>query len=224
MAQLVAENIRHEFPTRAEPLVVLRDVSLSLNAGESVSIVGPSGCGKSTLLHILGTLERPTSGTVKLDGQDPFELNAKRLAQFRNERIGFVFQDHHLLPQLSALENVLLPGLAKGSTTAAQSTRAFKLLDRVGLSDRKDHRPTEMSGGERQRVAIARALLMEPLLLLTDEPTGNLDQTTATEIADLLLEIAKSDDRAAMLVLVTHSPELAQRLDKQVTLTNGALV
>lgn len=224
MAILVAENIRHEFPTRAEPLVVLNDTSLNLNSGDSLAIVGPSGSGKSTLLHILGTLERPTAGTVKLNGQNPFELNPKQLAQFRNQQIGFVFQDHHLLPQLSALENVLLPGLATGSTTAAQSSRANQLLESVGLSDRKEHRPAELSGGERQRVAIARAMLMQPTLLLADEPTGNLDQKTANEVTELLLDIVNSDDSDSILVLVTHNPELATRLKQQATIVAGSLV
>lgn len=223
MPNLIAENIRHEFPTRSEPLVVLREASLYLKSGDSLAIVGPSGSGKSTLLHILGTLETPTAGSVTLDGQDPFTLNPKKLAQFRNEKIGFVFQDHHLLPQLSALENVLLPGLATGRTSAEQSSRANLLLDTVGLSDRKDHRPAELSGGERQRVAIARALLMKPTLLLADEPTGNLDTTTANEVADLLLDVVNADNSQTILVLVTHSRDLANRLQQQAAIQDGVL-
>jgi len=223
MPELIAKNLRHEFATRAEPLVVLEDASLQLQTGQSLAIVGPSGSGKSTLLHILGTLAPPTSGTVTLDGQDPFQLKPKKLARFRNEHIGFVFQDHHLLPQLSALENVLLPGLAKGRTTAQQSERANQLLETVGLGSRKDHRPAELSGGERQRVAIARALLMQPTLLLADEPTGNLDQSTANEVADLLLELVNGGESQSILVLVTHSTSLAERLGQRATLTQGKL-
>jgi lipoprotein-releasing system ATP-binding protein len=166
MPQLIVEHIAKSYETRAEPLVVLRDVSLELSLGESVAIVGPSGCGKSTLLHLLGTLDRPTSGTITVQGEDPFALDEPQLAHFRSRNIGFVFQEHHLLPQLSVLENVLVPLLAEGRPDAAALERAQNLLARVGLADRLQHRPAELSGGERSRVAVARALIRKPVLLL----------------------------------------------------------
>src|SRR4051794_20666024 len=197
-AGLVVENVAKEYPTPAEPLRVLTGVSLLLRRGENVAILGPSGSGKSTLLSILGTLEPPTSGTVRLAGKDPFALGEPDLAAFRRENIGFVFQDHHLLPQCTVLENVLVPFLADGSASETDVQRATDLLRRVGLSERMAHRPSELSGGERQRVAIARALVRDPLLLLADEPTGNLDRTTAHSIADLLLELQR--ERSTILV------------------------
>ena len=210
MAQLVVENVSKQYPTRGEPLVVLRDVSLELAAGENAAIVGPSGSGKSTLLSIIGTLERPTAGRVLLDDQDPSQLDEPRLAAFRNRRIGFVFQDHYLLPQCSVLENVLVPTVADGRTTAAAVDRARMLLDRVGLAARLDHRPAELSGGERQRAAIARALINQPDLLLADEPTGNLDRSTALKVGELLLELQAQEKM--MLLVVTHSDRLAALL------------
>lgn len=219
MSQLAIDNVTKEFPTRADPLVVLRGVSLSLSAGENVAVLGPSGSGKSTLLSIAGTLDTPSSGRVTLDGQDPFALPEPQLARFRNRRIGFVFQDHHLLPQLSVLENVLVPTLAGGSSDRETSNRARELLDRVGLGDRVTHRPAELSGGERQRVALARALVMNPVLLLADEPTGNLDQTTARSVGELLLELQQQQN--TMLVVVTHSIELANLLQRQLQLDDG---
>jgi lipoprotein-releasing system ATP-binding protein len=181
----------------------------------------PSGCGKSTLLHILGTLDRPTSGHLELKGQDPFQLDEPALARFRNERIGFVFQDHHLLPQCSVLENVLLPTIANGSAKREHIERARMLLDRVGLSQRLEHRPAELSGGERQRAAVARALIHQPMLLLADEPTGNLDRTTAAAIGSLLLELQEQE--RTMLIVVTHSLELASRFRRRVELDEGRL-
>ena len=222
MSQLVVQNIAKEFPTRAEPLVILRDVSFLLDEGGNLAIVGPSGSGKSTLLHTLGTLDAPTKGTVQLAGIDPFALDETGLAQFRNRRIGFIFQDHHLLPQCSAIENVLVPTLANGAASAADIDRAKKLLGRVGLSRRLQHRPAELSGGERQRVAVARALILKPLLLLADEPTGNLDRASAAEIGELLLELPR--DERAMLITVTHSADLASRFDRQMELNDGHLV
>ena len=162
------------------PLPVLRGVNLSLERGDALAVMGPSGSGKSTLLHILGTLDRPTAGKVTLEGTDPFALPERELAAFRNRRIGFVFQDHHLLPQCSVLENVLIPTLVSRDTQPAETEAyARQLLDRVGLGERLDHRPAELSGGERQRVAVARALVLKPVLLLADEPTGNLDRKNA---------------------------------------------
>ena len=218
---LVVQDVTKQYPTRGEPLVVLRGCSLAASAGENLAILGPSGSGKSTLLQIIGTLDRPTAGRVTLGGDDPFQFDEPRLARFRNERIGFVFQDHHLLPQCSVLENVLVPTIAAGPATSQSFDRARMLLDRVGLSARLEHRPTELSGGERQRVAIARALIRRPLLVLADEPTGNLDRTTAAGMGDLLLELQQLE--RAMLIVVTHSLELAARFSRRVELDAGQL-
>jgi len=222
MPNLVVTDLTKQFPTRAESLEVLRGASLSLSAGENLAVLGPSGSGKSTLLHIIGTLDRPTSGTVRLDGEDPFVLDEPKLADFRCRRIGFVFQDHHLLPQCSVLENVLLPTIAHRGTSADDESRARTLLDRVGLANRLDHRPAELSGGERQRVAVARALIRRPLLLLADEPTGNLDRTTAASVAKLLLELQEQE--RTMMITVTHSLELAGLFQKRMELDEGKLV
>ena len=221
-ADLVVEHIVKEFPTPGEPLRVLDDVSLKLRRGESLAILGPSGSGKSTLLSILGTLEPPTAGRVWLAGQDPFELDETALALFRSRQIGFVFQEHHLLPQCTVLENVLIPFLADGVATHIDEQHAQQLLDRVGLAQRLDHRPAELSGGERQRVAIARALVREPTLLLADEPTGNLDRTTAQAITELLLEMQAEAN--TILVVVTHSTALTAALGRRMELDAGQLV
>ncbi len=218
---LQAESIRKHYLTRGGDLVVLRDLSLTLEAGESVAIMGPSGSGKSTLLNIVGTLEAPSAGRVAIDGSDPFALPDRELARFRNRRIGFVFQEHHLLPQCSVLENVLLPTLVDRAAEHAVE-RARRLLDRVGLSDRLDHRPPELSGGERQRVAIARALINQPALLLADEPTGNLDGRTADNVGDLLVEVYR--DEGCALVVVTHSEPFAERFGSRLSLVDGTLV
>jgi len=199
---------------------VLRDVSLRLDAGEAVSIIGPSGSGKSTLLNIMGALDRPTMGTVRLDGRDLGSLTEKELAARRNRQIGFIFQLHHLLPQCTVLENVLLPTLT-GRTTATDRARAERLLERVCLKHRLGHRPGQLSGGECQRVAVVRALINEPKLLLADEPTGSLDHSAATNLGHLLLELNKEEGVA--LVLVTHSLELAKRLPRTVELRDGIL-
>lgn len=224
MADLIVKNIAKEFPTRGEPLRVLKDASLELSASQSMAVLGPSGSGKSTLLYILGTLESPTNGSVELDGQDPFALSEPALAKFRNEQIGFVFQDHHLLPQLTVLENVLVPRVAVGATTAAHAEFAKQLLDRVGLADRIDHRPAELSGGERQRVALARALHGKPRLLLADEPTGNLDRTNANSMGQLLADIVKDTDQNMMLVVVTHSEDLAKFCERRFEIDDGLLL
>jgi lipoprotein-releasing system ATP-binding protein len=221
MPDLEAVDITKQYPTRAEPLEVLRGVSLELSRGENLCILGPSGCGKSTLLHLLGTLDQPTSGSLRLEGRDLLALDEPSLASVRNHKIGFVFQDHHLLPQCSVLENVLLPTIADGRAYAAQIDRAKMLLDRVELADRLEHRPAELSGGERQRAAVARALINQPVLLLADEPTGNLDEQTAAIIADLFIDLQRGEN--AMLVVVTHNLELAARLDRRVRLEQGAL-
>lgn len=219
---LSVANLGKDFPTRSGPLSVLRDVSLTLQRGEALAVLGPSGSGKSTLLHLLGTLDRPSSGSFTLDDQNPFTLDEAALAAFRNRKIGFVFQDHHLLPQCSVLENVLVPTLANRDRSADIETWARQLLDKVGLKSRLDHRPAELSGGERQRVAVARALIQKPALLLADEPTGNLDRTNAAAIGELLLGIAKEQD--AILIAVTHSPELAARFPKRAEMVDGQLV
>jgi lipoprotein-releasing system ATP-binding protein len=210
-----------DYPTRSGPLSVLRDISLDLNRGEALAVMGPSGAGKSTLLHILGTLDQPTSGTVRLNDRDPFALPERELADFRNRHIGFVFQDHHLLPQCSVLENVLIPTLVGSDNRADAETWARELLRRVGLLQRLDHRPAELSGGERQRVAIARALIRHPDLLLADEPTGNLDRHTAQTIGKLLLDLHQQEQ--TVLVVVTHSPELARMLPRQMEMLDGHL-
>lgn len=222
MSSLIVEEVCKEYPTRGEALRVLRGISFSLTRGQTAAIMGPSGSGKSTLLSIVGTLEPPTSGRVVLDGEDPAGLSEPALAAFRRQKIGFVFQEHYLLPQCTVLENVLLPTVAAGRTTAQAVERARQLLTRVGLADRMDHRPAELSGGERQRAALARALVNRPLLLLADEPTGNLDRSTAARVADLLLEISREEN--AILLVVTHSPALAARMDRQYELDDGRLV
>jgi len=221
--ELHADSICKSFLARGRELVILRDVNLTLSAGESAAIMGPSGSGKSTLLNILGTLEPPSSGRVTLDGANPFELPESDLARFRNRRVGFIFQEHHLLPQCTVLENVLLPTLTeKHETEGDDLDRARRLLDRVGLSDRLDHRPGELSGGERQRVAIARALVNRPSLLLADEPTGNLDRSTAATVATLLSEVHREED--AILIVVTHSEPLAEKFGRRWELNDGQLV
>jgi lipoprotein-releasing system ATP-binding protein len=217
---LEARNISKAYPTPRGPLPILSGISLTLQLGEAISIVGPSGTGKSTLLYILGALEPPTSGTVTLDGRDPFTLSDKDLSAFRNKEVGFVFQDHCLLPQCSVLENVLIPTMVAPPDGDVQA-RAREVLDEVGLSQRLEHRPGELSGGEKQRVAIARALIRGPRLLLCDEPTGNLDHHTATQVADLLLEVNRASK--AILVVVTHSAELASRFPKSFELLDGGL-
>ncbi len=201
---------------------MLSNVSLSLEAGQALAVMGPSGSGKSTLLQIIGTLDSPSSGSVSLDGVSPFALAEPALAAFRNQHIGFVFQDHHLLPQCNVLENVLIPTLvAEDGDRATFEKEARRLLDRVGLSARLDHRPAELSGGERQRAAIARALIRKPKLLLADEPTGNLDRSSAQGIGELLSELHRQD--GTILMVVTHSAELAARFPLRAEMCDGRL-
>lgn len=221
-ADLVVESVVKQYSTPGEPLTVLADVSFELRRGENLAILGPSGSGKSTLLSIVGTLEPPTSGRIRLAGQDPFTLEDSELAAFRRQFIGFVFQDHYLLPQCTALENVLVPFLADGAATAADQQHARDLLMRVGLGERLTHRPAELSGGERQRVALARALVRKPMLLLADEPTGNLDRGTARAMTELLLELQA--EHGTMLIVVTHSTTLAAALRRRMELDAGRLV
>lgn len=220
MGLRVAEVFK-EYATRSGPLPVLCGVSLTLEAGESCAIQGPSGSGKSTLLNILGTLDRPTRGEVQLDGQNPFTLRETELAAFRNRQVGFIFQDHHLLPQCSALENVLTPTLVSRGAAPDAMRRAKALLERVGLAGRLEHRPAELSGGERQRVAVARALINRPHLVLADEPTGNLDHAAAGAVAALLLELCRQEQ--AMLAAVTHSGALAALFEKRFVMAEGKL-
>jgi lipoprotein-releasing system ATP-binding protein len=218
---LQLSELSKEYPAPRGSISILSGVSLTLNRGDAASIVGPSGSGKSTLLYILGALEPPSSGTVTLDGRNPYALPEKELAAFRNKQIGFVFQDHCLLPQCSVLENVLIPTLVADSQHGVRE-RARVLLDQVGLADRLDHRPGELSGGEKQRVAIARALIREPLLLLCDEPTGNLDQASANAVASLLFDLHRA--RNTILVVVTHNLELAAKFPLRLELTGRRLV
>jgi lipoprotein-releasing system ATP-binding protein len=215
-------DLHKEYPTPAEPLVVLRGVTLSLDPGEAVAVVGPSGSGKSTLLNILGTLDRPTRGQYMLDGVDPFSLGVNDLAHFRSGRVGFIFQDHHLLPQCTATENVLIARLAAGKVGKQDTARAAELLRLVGLEGRATHLPAELSGGERQRVAIARALMNQPSLLLCDEPTGNLDPRTSQSVGELLRSV--TGQAGAMLVVVTHSVALAETMPRRVRMEDGRLV
>jgi lipoprotein-releasing system ATP-binding protein len=218
---LHVDNLCKDYPTRSGPLPVLRGIGFDLRRGDALAIMGPSGSGKSTLLHILGTLDTPSGGWAILDGVDPFTLSEPRLADFRNKHIGFVFQDHHLLPQCSVLENVLIPTLVGVNERAEATERARQLLDRVGLSGRLDHRPAELSGGERQRVAVARALIRRPVLLLADEPTGNLDRTSARAVGQLLLEMPREQN--TILVVVTHSQELADAFPRTLLMDDGRL-
>ena len=219
---LTVERVSKAYATRSGPLAVLSEVTFTLAPGEALAVMGPSGSGKSTLLNILGTLEAPTGGTVLVDGQNPFALSEPDLAAFRNRHVGFIFQDHHLLPQCSVLENVLVPTLvATDGDRAVFETEARRLLDRVGLSGRLDHRPAELSGGERQRAAIARALIRKPRLLLADEPTGNLDRKTAQGVGELLTELHRQE--AATLVVVTHSPDLARLFPRRAEMADGRL-
>lgn len=209
------------YDTPAGPIEVLRGLDLDVQLGEAVAIMGPSGSGKSTLLYILGTLEPPTSGTVLLHGENPYARSPRDLAYFRNRYLGFVFQEHYLLPQCTVLENVLVPSLINDSSRASAPARARQLLEQVGLSHRLQHYPAQLSGGERQRVAIARALINNPTLVLADEPTGNLDRHSAQNIASLLLDLVQS--QRIMLVLVTHSLEIAHRFPNVYELVEGHL-
>ena len=219
--QLEVAGIGKQYPTRGEPLTVLREVSFTLQPGENAAIVGPSGSGKSTLLHILGALEAPTTGEVHLAGENPFTLSGADVANCRNRKLGFIFQEHYLLPQLSVLENVLVPALAQGRANRELIDRALDLLDRVGLGDRLNHRPAELSGGERQRVAVARSLVRGPRLVLADEPTGSLDRTNALGVTRLLLELQSQENN--MLVVVTHSSEVAGLMQRRLELDYGRL-
>ena len=222
MNALVVEQLNKSYRSGEDRLHVLRDLRLRMTAGESLAVVGPSGSGKSTLLQILGTLDQPDSGSVVIAGTDPFLLTERDLAEFRNSKIGFIFQDHHLLPQLTVLENVLIPSLAGGAAVEADFARAEELIRRVSLTDRTTHLPGQLSGGERERVAIARALFRDPVMILADEPTGNLDRRTAVQVTELLLELQAQS--GAMLIAVTHSDSLAAAMGRRAELVDGRLV
>ena len=222
MSDFEAKHVVKEFESAAGAIRILDDINVVLDRGQNLAVVGPSGSGKSTFLHIAGTLDQPTSGSVKLQGQDPAGLNESELAKFRNHKIGFVFQEHHLLPQLTALQNVLIPVVANGPASADSVNRAEFLLESVGLEKRKQHRPAMLSGGERQRVAVARALICDPVLLLADEPTGSLDRKNADAIGQLLLELQSDND--AILICVTHSEKLAGLFSQRVQVENGKFV
>ena len=219
---IVAQEVTKSFARDGERVEVLKGVSLAVAAGELVSIVGPSGVGKSTLLHLLGGLERPTGGKISYGETNLAELTDVALARFRNRHAGFVFQFHHLLPEFSAVENVMLPLLIRRATQAAARERAAALLGRVGLSGRLRHRPGELSGGEQQRVAIARALVGEPAVLLADEPTGNLDSKTGEEVFELLREL--NQETRLTCILITHNEELARRTDRVLRMLDGRMV
>ncbi len=219
---LEVHALEKSFPTPQAEVEVLRGVNFEMAEGESLAILGPSGSGKSTLLHLIGTLDRPSAGKITIGGQDPFALDEVELARFRNRNVGFIFQDHHLLPQYSVLENVLVPTLAFPSAAGDDpEARARELLERVGLGHRLTHRPAELSGGEKQRVAVARALVNRPRLLLCDEPTGSLDQATAQTVAELLMELHHAE--RTILIVVTHSLDLAEYAGRRARIHDGRL-
>jgi lipoprotein-releasing system ATP-binding protein len=220
-ARVEIRKLRKAFVLGGQVIEVLRGIDLTVDAGEMVAVVGASGVGKSTFLHVLGTLDSPTSGSILLDGQEVTRFGPRKLADFRNRVIGFVFQFHHLLPEFTAEENVALPALIAGADRPAALRRARSLLERVGLSHRLGHRPGELSGGEQQRVALARALVLEPRLLLTDEPTGNLDTHTGEEIHGLLVELNR--ERGMTMIVVTHNADLAGRMPRRVRMVDGLI-
>ncbi len=215
-------QLAKDYVTADGTLSILKSLDLTMQRGEALAITGPSGSGKSTLLYMLGALDSPTAGRIQLEGCDPFQLNAAQQAEFRNRQIGFIFQDHHLLPQCNVLENVLIPTLPGAGATPESEARARELLGRVGLAERMGHRPAQLSGGERQRVAVCRALINRPALLLADEPTGNLDRSTAEAIGSLLLDLNREQN--TLLICVTHSIELAHRFPRHCELQDGRLV
>lgn len=219
LGHILIRDLRKTFELGSTSVEVLKGITIEVPGGECLAVTGPSGSGKSTLLHLIGGLDRPTSGTIEIDGSNPTLLPERELAEFRNSTLGFVFQEHFLLPQYSVVENVLLPTLAFPSDRRAKQERAEELLRRMGLQDRVRHRPAELSGGERQRVAVARALINEPKLLLCDEPTGSLDHSTAESIADLLLQMFLEED--VTLIVVTHSLEFAGRFNRRIELREG---
>lgn len=215
---IIAENLSKSFGN----LQALKGVSLSISKGEVVSVVGASGAGKSTLLQILGTLSTPDTGSLIIDGQEVLHMNASRLSAFRNRRIGFVFQSHRLLPEFTALENVMIPSLIAGLSNKESASRAKALLSEVGLSDRMDHKPSELSGGEAQRVAIARALVNNPAVLFADEPSGNLDSATKQDIHRIFFEMREKHGQT--IVIVTHDETLADMCDRKLVMSDGLII
>ena len=216
------ENLHKSFDSQHKRTEVLKGVELNIYQGETLAIVGASGVGKSTFLYLLGTLDRPTAGKIFYRGEDIFSWKEEKLALFRNEKIGFIFQFHHLIPEFNALENAMMPGLIRGMSRQEAAERAEQILVRVGLKDRLTHRQGELSGGEQQRVAVVRALLLKPEVLLADEPTGDLDTQTGNAIFGLLCEL--NQELGTTMVLVTHNPELARRVPRRVTLVDGRVV
>jgi putative ABC transport system ATP-binding protein len=223
MPQLELRNVVHEYARGKQCVRALDDVTLSISGGQFVSLIGPSGAGKSTMLHVMGALDTPLSGQVLLGGQDLALLDDNELADIRRRKVGFVFQFFNLLPMLSAWENVAVPKLLEGVRLSEIRPRAIELLDRVGLAQRADHRPGELSGGQMQRVAIARSLIMNPLVILADEPTGNVDSETGSQIVELLYEIAHDHDLDHAVVMATHSLEAARRADRTILLVDGTI-
>ena len=221
-AHVVVRNLKKAFEHTGRTLPVLRGLDFEIRPGEIVSVVGASGAGKSTLLHVLGTIDSPTSGTILFDGIDLTRMSPAALAEFRNRQIGFVFQFHHLLPEFTALENAMMPGMILRLSRAECVAKARDILTRLGLADRLTHRPGELSGGEQQRVALARALLLHPRLLLADEPTGNLDTKTGREMHDLFFELNR--EFGMTLLIVTHNPELAAQTGRRLRMADGILV
>lgn len=219
MALVEIEGLHKSYEHEGHILAILKGIDLTIEAGEVLAIVGASGAGKSTLLHCIGTLDLPSAGTIRLDGQDATRLSSPRLAALRNQTIGFVFQFHHLLPEFTALENVAMPGLIQGKTLKQMEPRALALLEEVGLQHRVRHRPGELSGGEQQRVALARALALEPKLLLADEPTGNLDSATSDAIHELFFKINR--ERGTTIIVVTHNTAFAECMPRVVRMKDG---
>lgn len=215
-------NLSRVYEDGANKVSVLQDLNLAVEKGEQLAIVGASGSGKSTLLHLIGALDKPSSGNVIINGKDIHKLSAKAQGEFRNRNVGFVYQFHHLLPEFTALENVAMPLIIRGDKREQAYAQAEKLIDRVGLLNRKLHKPSELSGGERQRVAFARALVNEPQVVLADEPTGDLDHTTALRVYDLMCEINK--DMGTCFITVTHDLELAHKMQRQLKLEDGVLM
>lgn len=220
---LEGEHLKKSFPSKTggDRLVVLNDVSLSIARGDVVCVVGASGSGKSTLLHILGGLDQPDAGTISWNGRQMYDMNTDELAAFRNKNLGFVFQFHHLLPEFTGLENVMMPALIQNANFDEAKNRAMDLLERFGISARADHRPTELSGGEQQRVAMARALINEPDLILADEPTGNLDEENTEILLDMLFKLREIDN--VSILLITHEKDIAHRTDHTYELSKGKL-
>ena len=216
-----AVNLTKIYPNPASPIVIFEDLTLEVGPGDLIAVVGPSGAGKSTLLHLLGGLDRPTSGQVLFEGQDIFTLDSDRLAEYRNRHVGFVFQFHHLLPEFTAAENAAMPLMVRGSGRDEALERASGILDRVGLGNRMDHRIGELSGGEQQRVAIARALVGDSELLLADEPTGNLDTGTGKEVFDIIRSL--HEERNLTSVIVTHNEQIASRCQQVLQIEGGQL-